>query len=254
MSAREKSSGASQVLLSLGHHIEIAAILDADPLDLVKGNSVPGTVVELGGARAFVRRHGLGLFQGATSLKISRDARRAEGMAAHLDERAEIGGTALDHAPSVHPVHRLFSQRAGAADGGTEEGDFAAIADAGRFDIGVEIGFKVMMCRHLMPFAAFLVQANPPALTRRVVVLDAHGDYGADAGEGKGHHADQRTIAESDDGRCVDAVQQQAGLLGVQHSSLAGFHDMLRAAHGMGRVGGDGLAGDQPVEQHADGS
>ena len=39
-----------------------------------------------------------------------------------LTARAEIGGAALDHAPGVDAVHRLVGQRAGAADGGAEEG------------------------------------------------------------------------------------------------------------------------------------
>jgi hypothetical protein len=34
---------------------------------------------------------------------------------------------------------------------------------------------------------------------------------------------------------------------------LARLDDVLRTAHGMRRIGGDDLAGDEPVEQHADG-
>jgi hypothetical protein len=37
------------------------------------------------------------------------------------------------------------------------------------------------MRRHLVPLAPFLVQPHPPALTPGVVVLNAHGDDGADA-------------------------------------------------------------------------
>ena len=39
----------------------------------------------------------------------------------------------------------------------------------------------------------------------------------------------------------------------VQHRGLAGLDHVLRPAHRVRRVGGDDLAGDQPVEQHADG-
>ena len=120
-------------------------------------------------------------------------------------------------------------------------------------DIGVEVGFQVVMRRHLMPLAAFLMQPDPPALALGVVVLDAHGDDGADAGKGEGHHGDQRPVAQPDHGRRVDAVQQLARLFGIQHRGLAGLDDVLRSAHRMRRVGGDDLAGDQPVEQHADG-
>jgi hypothetical protein len=38
------------------------------------------------------------------------------------------------------------------------------------------------MRRHLMPLAAFFVEADPPALAVGEVVLDPHGDDGADAG------------------------------------------------------------------------
>jgi len=43
-------------------------------------------------------------------------------MAANLAPRAEVGGAALDHAPSVEPVHRFIRQRAGAAGGGYSGG------------------------------------------------------------------------------------------------------------------------------------
>src|SRR5580700_10655719 len=54
--------------------------------------------------------------------------------------------------------------------GGAEEGSLAVIAYAGRLYIGVEIGFQVVMRRHLVAFAAFFVQADPPALS----VLDSN--------------------------------------------------------------------------------
>jgi hypothetical protein len=52
--------------------------------------------------------------------------------------------------------------------------------------IGVEIGFQRVMRRHFMALATYLVQPNPSTLARGVVVLDAHSDGGADAGEDSG--------------------------------------------------------------------
>ena len=46
--------------------------------------------------------------------------------------------------------------------------------------------------------------------------------------------------------------EQLARLFAGQHRGLAGLDDVLGAAHRMGRIGRDDLAGDQPVEQHAD--
>jgi hypothetical protein len=60
-------------------------------------------------------------------------------------------------------------------------------------------GFELVMGRHLVALAAFLVESDPPALAVGEVVLDPHRDDGADAGEGVGHHADQGAIAQADE-------------------------------------------------------
>ena len=70
----------------------------------------------------------------------------------------------LDHAPRIDPVHRFFRKRAGTTGGGAEEGRLATVANAGGLYIGVEISFQIVMRRHLVPFAAFLVQTDPLAL------------------------------------------------------------------------------------------
>ena len=56
-------------------------------------------------------------------------------MAADPGARTEFGGAALDHAPGVDLVHGFCGERAGAADGGAEEGGLAALANAGSLDI-----------------------------------------------------------------------------------------------------------------------
>ena len=49
--------------------------------------------------------------------------------------------------------------------------------------------------------------------------------------------------------RC--AIEQRARLVGREHRRLAFFHHVFRAAHGVGRVHVEDVAGHQPVEQHA---
>ena len=73
--------------------------------------------------------------------------------------------------------------------------------------LSVAVLLQIMMRQYLVAFAAFFVQTHPPALSLRVIVLDAHGDDGADPGKGIGHGGDQRPVAPPDDGRGVDAVQ-----------------------------------------------
>src|SRR5271157_4774181 len=74
------------------------------------------------------------------------------------------------------------------------------VANAGSLDVGIKIRFEIVMRRHLMPLAAFLMKTNPPALALGIVVLDAHGDDRANAGKSERHHRNQRPIAQTDHG------------------------------------------------------
>src|ERR1700732_4154224 len=72
--------------------------LNPDPLDLIERDLVAGAVVKLGCARAFVRRHRLGVFERSTGLEIGGDAGRAEHVAAELDPEAGVGRAPAHHA------------------------------------------------------------------------------------------------------------------------------------------------------------
>jgi hypothetical protein len=63
-----------------------------NPLDLIERDFVAGAIVELRRARAFVRRHELGVFERPASFEIDGDA----GVTADLDVHANLGGAALD--------------------------------------------------------------------------------------------------------------------------------------------------------------
>src|SRR6516162_3337853 len=96
-------------------------VLDGNPLDLVERDLVPRAVVKLGGARTLMRRHGLCVFERAAALEVGCDPRGAERMATYPALHAEVGLAALDHAPSVDPVHRGHRKRSGAAGRRAEE-------------------------------------------------------------------------------------------------------------------------------------
>jgi hypothetical protein len=51
-------------------------LLNRNALDLIERDLVTGAIVELGGARALVRGHGLGVFKRAAGLEIGGDASR----------------------------------------------------------------------------------------------------------------------------------------------------------------------------------
>ena len=188
-----------------------------------------------------MRGHGLRVLERAAGFKIGGDACGAERMAADLAARAEIGGAALDHAIGVDTVHRFVRRRAGAPSRRAEEGSLAAVADSGRLDISVEIGFEIVVRRHLVALASFFMQPHPPAFALRVVVFNPHTDHGADPRKRKRHHRNHRPIPQADNGRRVDAAEKLARLVTGEYRGLTGLDDVLRTAHRMGRIGRDDL-------------
>src|SRR6516225_1308364 len=222
-------------------------------LDLIERDLIAGTIIELGCARAFMRGHGLRVFQRDTGFEIRSNARRAENVAAELALQASLCRAPPDHLIGIHAMHGAVRKHPGSAGRRAEEGSLAVLADPGRSEILVEELLKLVMRRHFVALAAFLVQPQPPALASGVIVLDAHGDDGADAGKTVDHHADQRAIAQTDERREVNAVEKMAGLFFRQHRRLATAHDVLGPTHSMGRIDRENLADDEPIKQHADG-
>jgi hypothetical protein len=135
-------------------------LLNRDPLDLIERDGVVGPVVQLGGARAFVCRHCLRVFERAAGFEIRGDAGRAEHMAAELDLEARFGRAPSDHLIGIDTVHGIFRQPAGLAGGRAEEGGFAVVADAGRGEILINEGLELVMRRHFVALAPFLMQPH----------------------------------------------------------------------------------------------
>src|SRR5215213_7527318 len=95
---------------------------DCDALDLIERNLIARAVVELGRARAFMRGHGLRIFERAAGLEIDGDAGCAEHVVAKLLLEPGFRGTAADHAAGIDAVHRLAGEHAGSAARDAEEG------------------------------------------------------------------------------------------------------------------------------------
>ena len=119
--------------------------------------------MEPGCARAFVRGHSLRIFQRATGFQIRSNARRAENVAAELALQASFCRASANHLIGIHSMHRPVRQHPGPACRRTEEGGLAFLADPGRSEILVEELLELVMRRHFVALAAFLVQPQPPA-------------------------------------------------------------------------------------------
>ncbi len=228
--------------------------LQSDPLHLILGKPLLGPIIELGRARAFMSRHLLRVFQSAAVGQIRRDSRRPERMIADRRENANRHRPFADHPPRVRLPHRLQCQLDATMPlRGAEQEPLLVLGDAGGIDVGPQCLGEGMVAGHDMVLAAFLVQPQFPAGALRPQILDFHFQRRADPGEGVGKGGDQRPVPEIAHGLGRDRVEQLAPLLAIEHRRLAGFHHMLRPAHGGGRIVGHDLAGDQPVEQHPDG-
>jgi hypothetical protein len=60
------------------------------------------------------------------------------------------------------------------------------VRDASALKAFIEKSFELVMHRHIVALAAFLVEAQPPAFAGRVMVLDPHRHDPTGAGEGVG--------------------------------------------------------------------
>jgi hypothetical protein len=58
--------------------------------------------------------------------------------------------------------------------------------------------------------AAFLMQAQPPAFFEREVVFHLEPHHGGNTGEGIDHDADHGAVAQTDDMRCIDGLEEGA--------------------------------------------
>jgi hypothetical protein len=86
-----RSTAAILLLSNRRSTARVPIYLNRNALDLIERDLIAGAVVELGGARAFMRGHSLGVFERAAGLEIGGDAGRAEHMAAELDLETGFG-------------------------------------------------------------------------------------------------------------------------------------------------------------------
>jgi hypothetical protein len=119
---------------------------------------------------------------------------------------------ASHHIPDIGAGQRPRREPAGSADRGPEQEPLAIVLEACGRDVGIEVGFQLVVAGHDIDYAVFLPQPQPPPLGLGVLVFDLQSHHGAHPGEGEGHHRDDSAIAQAYDCRCVHAVEQLARL------------------------------------------
>jgi hypothetical protein len=195
--------------------------------------------------------HLLGEFELAAVFEVIGNAGGAKTVIAGQAADAGLAQPAADHAVRARLIEGPALQRP--APPSPEERSFGVAGDAGGRQIFIEKLFQRVMTRQFVHLAAFFLQPQPAAASLDVIVFDAQLDHRADAGEGVGHGREQRAIAQRHQRVGREAGEQVVHLLGREHRRFALLDHMFWSAHGMGRIVGDDLADDQPVEEHAHG-
>ena len=97
---------------------------------------------------------------------------------------------------------------------------------------------------------ALLVELEERPRPLRVVVRDPERDRGAHPREAVDEDAQERAVAEADQVRGVDAVEEGPGLLRGEDGGFPGLDHMPRPADRARGVEGEDLTDDEPVEEH----
>ena len=106
-------------------------------------------------------RHGGGLFERAAVLEIGRDPGRPERVVADL--RLDVGRrrAAADHGVGIGLGQRRRRQRVRAAADCPKQRPLRIGHEPAAVDVGVKVGFEIVVAGHFVALAALLVQAHP---------------------------------------------------------------------------------------------
>ena len=127
-------------------------------MDLVEVDLVAGAVVELGGFWGFVVGDLLGVLDGAAAFEVGSDAGRPEGVATVSSGKpAALARRLILRKASLRCIGRAVSVRCVSMvrKGGLLPGDACGV------EIGIDVFLGVVVGGHLMPLAAFVMQAEP---------------------------------------------------------------------------------------------
>ncbi len=129
--------------------------------------------------------------------QVVRDPGRAERVTAYRGFDAGVRSAAAHHVPDILARHPPRPELFGFPDRDAEQRPLGIAGDAGLGDVGVQVGFQLVMAGHLMHLAVFLVEAEPPALFLGEIIHDVQRHDRAHAREGVGHHRGDGAIAQA---------------------------------------------------------
>ena len=142
-------------------------------------------------------------------------------------------------------------------EGGPEERLLLLVPELRGLHIGIDVFLGLVVGRHVVPLAAFLVEPEPPAFPLGIVVLDVHPERGLDPGERVEADGDQRPVASRLDSGPSAALMLSDERSRASSSFRTGVLPFFTTCFGPRTAWAglivDDVAEDEPVEEHPDG-
>jgi hypothetical protein len=138
------------------HSIFASRQLKLNPFNLADCDLVFGPVVKFGGAGRFMRSHLLGMLEPASVLQVNRHTGRAPGVTPDRRQKPRVPRSFANGFPGIVPVQRSARKRGASLVHTLKQRLILLDAEFGQ--VLVDGFLDLMVCRHFMLFAAFLMK------------------------------------------------------------------------------------------------
>jgi hypothetical protein len=78
-----------------------------------------------------------------------------------------------------------------------EEWTLLILLETSSMHVFIDERLRLVVCRHLMPFSAFLIEPKPPLFAILIVILDLHTDDGSDGRKRVDHLSNECPVAKT---------------------------------------------------------
>src|SRR5215472_10682159 len=131
--------------------------LKLDPLDLADCDLVFGPVIKLGGPGRLMRSHLLGMLEPASILQVNRYTGRAPSVTPDRRQKPRVPRSFANGCPGIVPIQRAPAKCGASLVHALKQRLF--VLDTDSCQILIDSSLDLVVCRHFMLLAAFLMKA-----------------------------------------------------------------------------------------------
>jgi len=163
--------------------------LKLNPLDLADCDLVFGAVVKFGGPGRLVRSHLLGMLEPTSILQVNRHTGSAPGVTPDRRQKPRVPRSFANGYPGIVPIQRAPAKRGASLVHALKQRLLVLNTDFGQ--VLIDSFLDLMVCRHFMLLAAFLMKPQPAPRSLVIEILSLERQDGADPGKTKKHGTEQ---------------------------------------------------------------